>query len=101
VAYFSSQPGSGGAPYSILIQPAGGGTAKPLSSFVIKADFFFRPTLDWSPGGEKLLTIQLENGQWQPIIINQTEDRIEGAVQRQAPQYTPAGLTTTNALHTV
>jgi dipeptidyl aminopeptidase/acylaminoacyl peptidase len=77
VAYFSSQPGSGGAPYSILIQPAGGGTAKPLSSFVIKADFFFRPTLDWSPDGERLLTIQLENGQWQPTIVNPTEDRIE------------------------
>jgi dipeptidyl aminopeptidase/acylaminoacyl peptidase len=77
VAYFSSQPASGGAPYSILIQPAGGGTAKPLSSFVITADIFFRPTLDWSPDGERLLTIQLENGQWQPTIINQTEDRIE------------------------
>ena len=80
LAYFSSQPGSGGAPYSILIQPAEGGTAKLLSSFVIKADFFFRPTLDWSPDGERLLTIQLENGQWQPIIINQTEDRIEGTL---------------------
>jgi dipeptidyl aminopeptidase/acylaminoacyl peptidase len=80
VAYFSSQPGSGGAPYSILIQPAGGGTAKPLGSFVIKADIFFRPTLDWSPDGERLLTIQLENGQWQPTIINRTEDRIQGTL---------------------
>jgi dipeptidyl aminopeptidase/acylaminoacyl peptidase len=41
VAYFSSQPGSGGAPYSILIQPARGGTAKPVTSFVITADIFF------------------------------------------------------------
>ena len=77
VAYFSSQPGQGGAPYSILIQSAEGGAAKSLSSFVIKADIFFRPTVDWSPDGERLLTIQLENGQWQPIVINQTEDRIE------------------------
>jgi dipeptidyl aminopeptidase/acylaminoacyl peptidase len=77
VAYFSSQPGSSGAPYSILIVPAGGGTAKRLSSLVITADIFFRPTLDWAPDGERLLTIQLENGQWEPTIINQVEDRIE------------------------
>jgi Tol biopolymer transport system component len=40
----------------------------------------FSANFDWSPDGEKLLTIQLENGQWQPVIINPTEDRIEGAV---------------------
>jgi dipeptidyl aminopeptidase/acylaminoacyl peptidase len=80
VAYFSSQPGQGGAPYSILIQSAGGGAVKSLGSFVIRADIFFRPTLDWSPDGERLLTIQLENGQWQPIVINQTEDRIESTL---------------------
>ena len=77
LAYFSAVAEQPGSPISIVVQPAPGGAANRLNSFAITADNFFRPSLDWSPDGERLLTTQFENGQWQPTVINVTEDRVE------------------------
>ena len=77
LAYFSNEPGQHSSGPSIVVQPPQGGAARRLRSFMLKSDFFFRPSLDWSPDGERLLTVQLTNGQWQPVIINVTEDKIE------------------------
>lgn len=79
VAYYSSESGGVEPPFSIFVRPsAEGSTAKRLSSFLLKSDFIFRPGLDWSPDDERLLAVQrVEDGRWQPVIINVTEDRLE------------------------
>ena len=77
LAYLSNEPGQPSSHPGIVVQPPQGGMARRLSSFMLKSDFFFRPSLDWSPDGERLLTVQLTNGQWQPVIINVTEDKVE------------------------
>jgi dipeptidyl aminopeptidase/acylaminoacyl peptidase len=80
VAFFSDASAGSGARFSIVVQPAAGGAVKHLASYDLKASFFFRPSLDWSPDGRRLLTVQLEDGQWQPVVINVIEDRIERTV---------------------
>jgi dipeptidyl aminopeptidase/acylaminoacyl peptidase len=80
MAYFSSASGQLSPPFGIFVQPARGGAAKHLTSLVIKSDIFFRPSLDWSPDGERLLTVHPENGQWEAAVINPTEDRIESTL---------------------
>jgi len=77
VAFLSDTSGGSGARFSIAVQPAMGGAVKHLAGYDLKSSFFFRPSLDWSPDGERLLTVQLEDGQWQPVVINVNEDRIE------------------------
>jgi dipeptidyl aminopeptidase/acylaminoacyl peptidase len=76
MAYFSGDPAQPGSGVSIFVQPAAGGAARHLNCFMIKPDYFFRPTLDWSPDGKRLLTTQLTDGQWQPVVIDENEDKI-------------------------
>jgi dipeptidyl aminopeptidase/acylaminoacyl peptidase len=80
LAYFSSHVGGLEAPFSIIVQTVSGGTARPLGSFLLRSNFIFRPSVDWSADDERLLAVQPEGGRWQPIVINVTEDRVEGIV---------------------
>jgi dipeptidyl aminopeptidase/acylaminoacyl peptidase len=80
LAYFSSETGGLEAPFNLFVQAAHGGPAKRLRSFRIESNFISRPSLDWSATGERLLAVQIENGRWQPAVVNVTEDRVERTV---------------------
>src|SRR5262249_29418728 len=82
VAYFSSEPAAGFGPrFRIVVRPAPGGPERRLRSAPIHSDYSFRPSLDWSPDGQRLLTVQLEDGRWQPVVIDVEEARIERLVR--------------------
>jgi len=80
LAYFSGPSGQPASRLSIFIRPTEGGTAKQLNSLVIQTGISFRPILDWSPDGKRLLSVRYENGQWQPVVINEREDKIESTL---------------------
>jgi dipeptidyl aminopeptidase/acylaminoacyl peptidase len=89
LAYVSSQSGGFEAPFRIVIQSADGGRLQHLDSVVIESNFVFRPSVDWSANGERLLAVQPETGSWQPIIVNVPEDRLERVVRVEGSVISP------------
>ncbi|HEV2424854.1 MAG TPA: hypothetical protein VGZ29_08505 [Terriglobia bacterium] len=80
LAYLSHEPEQPGTRLSVFVQSAQDGETKRLTSFTVKSDFLFRPSLDWSPDGERLLTVEPKNGQWQPAIIKTADGKVERTV---------------------
>jgi len=81
IAYMATLPGGHQYAFRIFVQPVTGGQRRQLRSFALDAEIYHAtPSLDWSPDGERLLTLQLVDGRWQPLILNVRQDTVEQIV---------------------
>jgi dipeptidyl aminopeptidase/acylaminoacyl peptidase len=78
IAYFSSE--SSLQTVSIFVKPVNGGEAKRLTCSTTAEGMFWRPTMDWSPEGNRLVAMRLVNGAWELAIIDTESDHVEGIV---------------------
>ena len=78
IAYFSTE--SSPQTVSIFVKPVDGGEAKHLACSTTAEGMFWRPTMDWSPEGNRLVAMRLVNGTWELAIINTDSDHVEGIV---------------------
>ena len=102
IAFFAGDAGDFDPPLRLYILPLEGGDAVQFKSFFIDAGSYVRPSIDWSPDGQRLLSVRLENGRWHPIIVNVKEDRIERSIAVPGsainPRWSHDGKTITYAL---
>lgn len=81
LAYFNMVRNGSHSSLHIFLQSMANGSRKEIKGFAITAEIYHAiPSLDWSPDGQRLLTSQLVEGRWQPVVINVNEDRIERVI---------------------
>jgi dipeptidyl aminopeptidase/acylaminoacyl peptidase len=78
IAYFSSELGPG--TLSIFVKPVNGGAVRRLTSSSTAQGMTWRPSLDWSADGHRLVTTRLTDGTWELAIINVGDDLLENHI---------------------
>jgi dipeptidyl aminopeptidase/acylaminoacyl peptidase len=78
IAYFSTE--SSADPLAIFVMPVNGGAARRLASSSTAPAMTWRPSLDWTPDGHRLVTTRLVNGAWELAVINVGDDHVENSI---------------------